>query len=503
MIQFKVMRKLYYRSSFLLIYLIQISILSIGQKQDRIWLFSDSAGIDFNDLSNPVALRSNISNPCLTNFTSISDNQGALLFYSTSVELSLTSIRVFDKNGALLENGDSLQGYPWVGQGSMILPWPGDTMKYYLFTGNRAGSVGNNMYYSIIDMSYNGGLGKVISKNNLLLADYVNEKMNATKHANGRDWWLVLMSTNTDQLYHKFLLTPQGIQGPFDQLIGSGDNINKAFGQMIFSRDGSKLVSVSSNSSIDVFNFDRCSGALYNYKAAGEAIYSPPNRYFGCSISSSGDVLYTSSIEPEFKNIYQFDLTASNINSTKQTIFSYPDTGSMYIISMGQHLLGPDDKLYIVKGTNFNGTNWDTYYTHHLDVVLSPNIIGSGCNYQSNYFDLGIGKTTIGLPTMVNYNLGPIVGSVCDSLSIGIQEQEFEDNGIQIYPNPFTKDLSIRSVYTIDVLLKVYNELGELVYVKKINGNETIDFSFLPSGSYYVEAISERSVVRKQLLKLD
>lgn len=475
----------------------------MAQKQDRIWLFSDSAGIDFNDLSNPIAISSNISDPCLTNFTSIADNQGALLFYSAAVELSLSAVRVFDKNGSLMENGDSLQGYPWVGQGSMIIPMPGDSMKYYLFTGNRTGSMGDNMYYNIIDMSFNGGLGKVVSKNNLLLTDYVNEKMNATKHANGRDWWLVLMSTNINQLFHKFLVTPDSIIGPIDQLIGSGNNINKAFGQLIFSQDGSKLIAASSNSSIDVFDFDRCSGDLYNYRAAGELVYTPPNRYFGCSISPNGNVLYTSSVEYAYKYVYQFDLTAANINSTKQTMVSYPDTGQLKFIAFGQHLLGPDDRIYIVKGDNFQGPFSDTYYTHHMDVILSPNSLGIACNYQMSYFDLGSGRTIQGLPTMINYNLGPITGSVCDSLSNGIKDQEVDEKSIQFYPNPFTNGLSIRSVYIFDVLLKVYNELGALVYVKKINGNETIDFSSLPSGNYFVEAISERSVVRKRLVKMD
>ncbi len=503
MIQSKVMRRLLSKNSVLLIALIQFAISSLGQKQDRVWLFADSAGIDFNDLSNPVAISSNISDPCLTNFTSIADNNGELLFYSAAVELSLSAVRVFDKYGSLMENGDSLQGYPWVGQGSMILPMPGDSMKYYLLTGNRTGSMGNNMYYNIIDMSYNGGLGKVISKNNLLLTDYVNEKMNATKHANGRDWWVVLMSTNTDQLFHKFLITPDTIIGPIDQLIGSADNRNKAFGQMIFSKDGSKLVAASSNSSIDVFDFDRCTGDLFNYKVAGEAIYTRPNRYFGCSISSIGNVLYTSSVEYEFKNIYQYDLLASNILASKQMIYNYLDTGVYQDLEMGQHLLGPDDKIYINKTAGFSGNNSDTYETHHVDVILFPDILGTGCSYSSSYFDLGAGRMMQGLPTMVNFNLGPILGSVCDSLSNGIQEGEIGDKSIQLYPNPFNKEVSIRSLYSFGFLLRLYNELGELMYSEKVNGNETIDFSFLPSGNYFIEAIFEKSVLRKKLVKLD
>lgn len=472
-----------------------------AQKQDRIWLFSDSAGIDFNDISNPLAISSSISDPCLASFTSIADNQGQLLFYSAGVDLTFYSQRVYDRFGNLMENGDSLRGYPWVSQGSMILPIPGDSMKYYLFTGNRTGSMGNNMYYNIIDMSYNGGLGKVTSKNNLLLTDYVNEKMNATKHANGRDWWLMLMSTNTDQLFHKFLITPQGIQGPFDQMIGSGDNRNKAFGQMIFSKDGSKVVAASSNSSIDVFDFDRCTGDLYNYRAAGEAVYTPPNRYFGCSISPNGNVLYTSSVEYDYKNVYQFDLTASNINSTKQTIISYPDTGMLKFISFGQHLLGPDDRIYLTKGDNFQGPFSDTYFTHHMDVIINPNDIGFSCDYRQSYFDLGNGRTIVCLPTMVNYNLGSITGSVCDSLSSGVREMEI--GAVQVFPNPFSKQITVHTAYSLDAVLKVYNSFGEIIYSNKVTETSTVDLSFLSSGNYLVEIVAEKFVVRKKMVKME
>ena len=340
------MIKSYYRSSIVIIFF-TLSLNCFAQKQDRIWLFADSAGIDFNDLTNPVAINCNLSNPDLTAFTCIADNQGQLLFYTGGVDLSIRPMRIFDRNGNVMQNGETLLGYPWVGQGNMIIPIPTDSNKYYVFIADENGAIGNSIYYSIVDMSLNGGLGSVISRDNLLLADHVNEKLNAVKHANGRDWWVIVQSTNTDSLFHKFLISPNGVFGPYDQFIGSGDNRHKAFGQMIFSKDGSKLVAASANSTIDVFDFDRCTGNLYNYRGAGEGVFTQQNRYFGCSISANGNILYTSSVWYEYKNVYQYNLTASNILASKQTIISFPDTGQLQYLSMGQQLLGPDDKIYI------------------------------------------------------------------------------------------------------------------------------------------------------------
>ena len=486
----------------LVVVLLLASILSLAQKQDRIWLFSDSAGIDFNDLTNPIAINCNLSNPDDVSFTSIASNQGQLLFYSGGVDLTFYSIRVFDKFGNIMQNGDGLRGYPWVCQGQMIIPMPGDTNKYYLFVGNRTGAMGNNIYYNIVDMSLNNHLGSVISKNNLLLTDYVNEKLNAVKHANGRDWWVIVQSTNIDSLFHKFLITPDSILGPFDQYIGSGDNRDKAHGQMIFSKDGNKLGLVAWNSTIDIFDFDRCTGELYNYKQVGEGVTTLENYYHGCSFSPNGNVFYASSIWYEYKNIYQYDLTAPNIKATKQTIFSYQDTGLYSGLEMGQHLLGPDDKIYITKGDGYTSINSKSYYTHHIDVIINPNSLGPSSNYQPSYFDLGRGRTVQGLPTMVNYNLGPVVGSICDSLTNGVKEAIDEKQLFQIYPNPFNDEITIHSLYSINGKLIILDELGKILFAENFTENKTFNLSFLSAGIYFFSIKTEKKIFKEKFVKI-
>jgi hypothetical protein len=495
------MLKLFFKIFIILILLLNY-IICFAQKQDRIWLFSDRAGIDFNDLANPIAITSNITDPCLTSFTSIADTSGQLLFYCAGVELTFTAMRVFDKNGNLMQNGDSLQGYPWVNQGCMIIPFPNHNNLYYLFVCNIAGSSGNIVYYNIIDISLNNGLGGVVSKNNLLLFDNVNEKINATKHANGRDWWLILQSTNIDSLFHKFLITPTGISGPFEQKIGTGDNPNKFHGQMVFSKDGSKLGVVGGNSSVDIFDFDRCTGELFNPKTIGENIFTSQNYYLGCSFSYDGNVFYTSSVWYEYKNIYQFNLSAVDIRASKQLIFSYPDTGALQGIQMGLHLLAPDGKIYISKGTNFGGTNWDTYFTHHMDVIANPDNVGTSCNYLPSSFDLGIGKTATGLPTMLNYNLGPVVGSICDSLSNGIKENPVVKNIINIYPNPFQSGINIRTTYPIKGKLYIKNNLGEVVVEDDYSSNQKIELGFLKDGIYFVSVRTTKEVFLGKVVKI-
>ena len=58
--------------------------------------------------------------------------------------------------------------------------------------------------YVFIDLSYNGGLGKVIQKNVQLQNFPVNDGLAAVKHGNGRDWWVVHRKWETATLFDEF-----------------------------------------------------------------------------------------------------------------------------------------------------------------------------------------------------------------------------------------------------------------------------------------------------------
>src|SRR5436190_1341273 len=81
----------------------------------------------------------------------------------------------------------------------------------------------------------------------------------------------------------------------------------------------------------------------------------------------------------------------------------------------GQQLLGPDGKIYLA-----------TYYTtipndvfnlknQNLCVINFPNEVYPLCDFDTNSISLGTRRVFGGLPNMPNYNLGPLVGSGCDT----------------------------------------------------------------------------------------
>ncbi|MCW5907221.1 MAG: hypothetical protein KIS94_05140 [Chitinophagales bacterium] len=163
---------------------------------------------------------------------SIGDEQGNLLLFSNAID-------VRNRNGIVIENGSNLcesidwpeacipgvNGSPHI-QGALIIPNPGKPNQYYLFIKDMATDIPweqpMRVTASLIDMSYNTGLGKVLQRAVPILNDTLSDsRMTACKHANGRDWWLINHEYNTNRIY-THLITPDTILGPYSQYTGGG-----------------------------------------------------------------------------------------------------------------------------------------------------------------------------------------------------------------------------------------------------------------------------------------
>lgn len=148
---------------------------------------------------------------------------------------------LYDSNCVKMDNGDSLvpsmiyvhdNGYGTYTQSSIILP-KGNTGLYYivipivsdsLFNAIWAPQIGSKapfdlLLYHIVDINQNGGLGKVIEKNKVLLHDVELHKtmMQACRHSNGVDWWLMKQGRYGENKIIRFLVTKDSISGPYVQ----------------------------------------------------------------------------------------------------------------------------------------------------------------------------------------------------------------------------------------------------------------------------------------------
>src|SRR5690606_3618654 len=111
--------------------------------------------------------------------------------------------------------------------------------------------------------------------------------------------------------YYRFLITANGIQGPYQQQIGVSRGLTG--GQVVFSPDGSRFAYYYADHGLDIMDFDRCSGLMSNpvHFMVNDTTFDG-----GVAFSANSQVLYVASTY----YVYQFDLTAADINASRQTI---------------------------------------------------------------------------------------------------------------------------------------------------------------------------------------
>jgi hypothetical protein len=407
-----------FRTAFFIIVLIIIACGVQAQNRNSVWIFGDSSGIDFGSgAALPIVSAMDGRGSC----ASISDINGELLFYAATMRpysnFSPFSTFVFDMNNVVMQNGDSIVGRAWY-QELVIIPSPANDSTYYLFSISVTDNYG--LVYSIIDMRLNGGLGAVTQKNIQLQNFQQVDCINAVKHGNGRDWWVIFRKSgfptfNND--FYTYLISPAGIQNVSIQSIGAQNVTN--LGKIAFSPAGTKMVFINLNGVIELFNYDRCTGLMSNSIPIDNGVLVPPEPFhWGCEFSSDGSKLYVSTnIDTSY--LFQYDLNSTNIPVSKDTLFSI----SNIEYALGALKRGPDEKIYL-SGWYNDGFNAPypyadsvyNMYNMNLSVINQPDSLGSLCDFQPYSFNLGGKRTYLGLPNNPDYDLPALAGSPCDTL---------------------------------------------------------------------------------------
>ena len=279
------------RTLVILLLVINYSV-SFSQGRSSVWCFGDSAGLDFST-NQPSTFISGVKSrgSCF----SISDEIGSLLFYGfTRATLAGNTTLVFDSNNSLMMNGSNIVGQGWYLE-LLSFPFPNDSTKYYVFSvGTAVGGPLLGLYYSVVDISLNNGLGAVTQKNVQLRTEKSIDCISAVKHGNGRDWWLFFKHyDNSNNAIYKYLITPTGISGPFVQNIGVF--ANNGFIWIIPDNSGERIALINYLGRIETMSFDRCSGLFSNYRLIrNNDLAAPYSEFVGGTFSKNGQFLYLS-----------------------------------------------------------------------------------------------------------------------------------------------------------------------------------------------------------------
>jgi hypothetical protein len=347
-----------------------------------------------------------------------SDSIGNLLFHTNG-----RAIR--NRLHQIMENGDEINpgeiwwavpnGYPSV-TGGFVLPAPAKNNHYFLIHT----SLENDLlfpyfplvYYSLIDMNQNNGLGKVIEKN-VKIAEGELPSPVAIKHGNGRDWWLII-GDYISKSYKTYLVDPNGIQHVTDQPITPDAFTSPGGGYHLASPDGRFFVNNDTYTGLWMYDFDRCSGTLSNPRLLP---YQPPTFYTSTNaFSADSRFLYLGTDIL----VYQLDMqTIGNSEVTMDTIARYdgganpsPPWFTFFLLPE----LASNDKIYY---QTLNTTR--VFHTIHAPQLP---LLASDYTQRSLVAPHYKGLTRCYFPS---YRLGRELDAPCDTLPFsGSAEDRFQ-----------------------------------------------------------------------------
>jgi len=392
-----------------LVGMVLISCTALAQRQYDVWYFGLQAGIDFSSGA-PVPLTDGQMNQ-IEGCASIADGAtGRLAFYTDG-------ITVWTRNHTPMPNGNLIS--PLFGgqsstQSALIVPKPGDSTIYYIFTADDQEDDDRGINYSTVDMTQNGGLGDVLVRNTQILPN-ATEKLVGVMHSNGCEVWVIAHGVD-DNKFYAYLVTSAGVSvtpviSPVGSVHPSGTG---KIGYLKASPDGRSLVSIIAgeyinsvpvrSSVVELFGFNRTTGAI-----SLKAQLPQEEEEYGASFSPDNSKLYISRFGATNGGIYQYDLSSDDI-PTIVASKTYISTET----SMGALQIGPDGRIYVAR----NGKSF-------LDVIANPNAAGAACGYSVGGFDLGARRSSSGLPNNIDsYN------GVSDACKLPIADFEVSQSTI-------------------------------------------------------------------------
>ena len=371
---------------FLIFYELWFPVHCFSQGEWNNWIFGRHCGINFNSgIPVPISTVNSSfwANPsCAT----ASDSTGNLLFYANC----FTTQYVYNRNNDTMPNGflygnhdaNTYQVY-------FVVQNLTDDSSFYLFNVRSPSTSSGGLFYSIINMRLDGGLGDIASGEKMIAVpggNWAGFVITGTRHHNNKDVWIVTRNRHNSYNYLAYLITASGINTTPVQsqsTVFVNGILNSGICYIKISPDGTKLVclydtvaeycSFNSNTGVvtPLFHVNCLDGNLSQMFDNCGAEWSVDNKYLYLTCEGGGPP----------QELFQFDATKTDSALFKQ---SEVLIRSDYPFGFVQFQRGPDNKIYLPR-------NW----LDSLDVINNPSIQGLGCNYQKDAVCLLTGNNLV------------------------------------------------------------------------------------------------------------
>jgi hypothetical protein len=474
------------RKSIIILLLFLISSL-YSQNQANNWVFTYKNALTFNKsvtCPDPPCLFEGTNIETDEGFSSISDSNGNLLFYTNAIE-------VWNYQNNLLINGTGLFGHWNSAQSSLIIPKPSCTDTFYIFTVdgvglyNRCKSKGFN--YSKVILNEEIPEGIVVEKN-INLLENCTEKLTGVRNKSCNSIWVIIHEWESNA-FRSYLVSENGISTPVISKVGSvhknnqkWDDCYNKLGFMKVSPFGNKLaLTVKFDAFVELFDFNNKTGEISNCIHIKDDVF---NIIQAIEFSPNGKYLYIyngyyTNPTYEYMGLYQYDIS----KNTGSEIFSSRIKINDLSRTEGNILLGPDGKLYI--------SYWND---NRIDVIENPNKKCPECNYRENiltlynstkggfpnfissYFaenNVSLPDTIIKIGSEVNLPLNININCVCENDDPGYDysaEIQFDASYFYPYDNPIITENKVIDGQRILTLEGTFKPESQEAVVTEIHG---------------------------------
>jgi hypothetical protein len=315
--------------------------------QNQNWTFGKNIKFSAPITTTTSTVNHNEGTSCL------SDNTGQIQAYSDG-------INVYNRNDLVMSNGAGLTGSNSTAQSALIVEQPNTPNTLYIFTLGNSGLT--PLYYSVIDMSLNAGLGDVTAAKNVVLnaAFNMRECLSAVTTCSQDTVWIVTKRWQSANFY-SYPLTASGVGAAVISSAGYAGGITPidAIGTLNFHPDGNRLsVVYYGNGRVETYGFNKVTGGVQLI-----ATYFVGGAY---DTKWAENYLY---VFPNGGQVRQFDVCSGASIQVGNT----PEV----VAAMGTAWYGNDGRIYISRG-NYQ----------FLARINNPLVGGVGCNFVANAVSL-------------------------------------------------------------------------------------------------------------------
>jgi gliding motility-associated-like protein len=472
------------------------------------WYFGQNAGLTFSKKNSTEYSKVNVrldgALQSIEACASIADSVGNLRFYTNGLQ-------VWTRNHKLMVNGDGLKGDTSATQSVMILPKPKSAHLYYIFT-IAQGVSGNDMFYSVVDMSRQNGLGEVVQKNVAMVSN-MSERITATLDNNGDDFWVMTHEANSKRFF-AFALDSTGINTtPVISTVGTKHvGTCGSIGYMKVRCNKlavaiTNCATATTNDRVEVFDFDNSNGRVTKHTRT----YKIPNAY-GVEFSTTAKYLFVSGWHGG--NLFKINL--NKLPADPLAIIQIGTSNTYGTLgennSFGALMMGPDRQIYVAKNkSGFLGVinQFGIYRDNALSLEGKKSRFGlpnipqfiCECDMGLSYIEIPIldlrdppGRLCINSPILFNGNETTIEGYdglIRDSVRWDFGDPRKDSVGNASINNPTTHTYQFPGSYIVKLYRKCFGK-ELLVAIRSIY---VADCATITAGPFCINSDSTSFIV--------